>query len=135
MKTFYIRESATGKKIAGAEDVYESIKEIGKADQETLWVIGYSGNNTENYRECIFMGGMNHATVDMKILFKRLLTHDCHSFTITHNHPSNDCTPSENDKTLTRAIELAALTLDIKFLDHLIICESNYLSFRTVGLM
>ena len=135
MKTFYIREAATGKKVERAEDVYESIREIGKADQETLRVIGYNGSNTEIYRECIFMGGMNHSMVDLKILFKRLITHDCLSFVIAHNHPSDNCTASDQDKTLTRAVELAALTLDIKFLDHLIICESNYLSFRNQGLM
>ena len=135
MKTFYIKEEATGKQITSAEEVYETLKEIGKADQETFWLIGYSGGNKEIYRECIFMGGLNCASVDLKIIFKRLLNRGCNSFMVAHNHPSDNPNPSPEDKEITGKIKEAAKILDITFLDHLVIAGNGFMSFKNLGLL
>ena len=52
-----------------------------------------------------------------------------------HNHPSGNVTPSEQDKVLTRALVLAAETLQIKIYDHLIVAENSVFSFREAGLL
>jgi DNA repair protein RadC len=52
-----------------------------------------------------------------------------------HNHPNGDVRPSEQDKVLTRALVLAANTVQIKVLDHLIVSPDNVFSFRKEGLL
>ncbi|MBK7673979.1 MAG: JAB domain-containing protein [Candidatus Accumulibacter sp.] len=43
------------------------------------------------------------------------------SLVLAHNHPNGHVQPSEKDKTLTRAIVLAADTVGLRVLAHLII--------------
>jgi len=52
-----------------------------------------------------------------------------------HNHPNGNVTPSEQDKTLTRALVLAAETLQIRVLDHIIVSKEAIFSFRKEGLL
>ena len=55
--------------------------------------------------------------------------------TFAHNHPNGDVPPTEQDKVLTRALVLAATTVQIKVLAHLIISPDNVFSFRQEGLL
>jgi DNA repair protein RadC len=43
--------------------------------------------------------------------------------------------PSDQDKVLTRALVLAAQTIQIKVLDHLIVSTDRVFSFRQEGLL
>jgi len=52
-----------------------------------------------------------------------------------HNHPNINATPSEQDKILTRALVLAATTLQIKVHDHFIVGEDRVFSFRAESLL
>ena len=54
---------------------------------------------------------------------------------LAHNHPNGHVQPSEKDKTLTRAIILAADTVGLKVLDHLIVSPDEVFSFRKAGLL
>ncbi len=49
---------------------------------------------------------------------------------VAHNHPTGDVTPSDHDKRLTRALQLAGQPLGIKVIDHLIIAAEKTYSFR-----
>jgi DNA repair protein RadC len=53
---------------------------------------------------------------------------------LAHNHPNAHVQPSEQDKVLTRAIVLAAETVSVKIVDHLIVSASESFSFRKAGL-
>ena len=52
---------------------------------------------------------------------------------VLHNHPSGDPSPSPDDVQLTRRLEHAANILDIALLDHLIVGDGRYFSFREAG--
>ncbi|MCL4844911.1 MAG: JAB domain-containing protein [Acidobacteria bacterium] len=52
---------------------------------------------------------------------------------VLHNHPSGDPTPSPDDAQLTRRLELAGAILDLALLDHLIVGDGRYFSFREAG--
>lgn len=54
---------------------------------------------------------------------------------LCHNHPSGTLEPSEADKAITKKLTLAAQSLDIKVLDHLIITEKAYFSFADESLL
>ena len=54
---------------------------------------------------------------------------------LAHNDPNRDVTPSDQDKTLTRAIVLAAETVHLKIVDHLIVSADDTFSFRKAGLL
>jgi DNA repair protein RadC len=54
---------------------------------------------------------------------------------LAHNHPSGDATPSEEDLLFTRRLEEACHLLGIGLVDHLVVCEGSFTSFRREGLL
>jgi DNA repair protein RadC len=55
------------------------------------------------------------------------------SMVIVHNHPSGNPQPSESDKALTRSMVIAAGTMQIRILDHIIIGDNRFYSFAGSG--
>jgi len=51
-----------------------------------------------------------------------------------HNHPSGDTEASEDDVKLTKRLAEAGEIVGIEVLDHIIICDKNYLSLKGKGL-
>jgi DNA repair protein RadC len=49
---------------------------------------------------------------------------------LVHNHPSGDPTPSREDKRLTANVREMGDKLDIPLLDHVVIGDNKYISFR-----
>ena len=131
-KKYYVREEAQAK-VSSPQDVYASLKPITNADQESIWVLGYSIGNVEIYRECIFLGGIDACNCDPRILFKRLLTHDCSAFIMVHNHPGGTSGPSEEDKSVTKRLKDGGAILGIIMLDALIVSDLGYYSFKEHG--
>lgn len=88
-----------------------------------------------NHFEIISSGGMTGTIADPKIIMKKALEQDAVSIILSHNHPSGNFNPSQADKALTEKISKAALLLDMKVLDHIIVSEEGYFSFADEGLM
>jgi len=134
MKNFCVKESASNESITGPIDVWEKLKEIGKADQESMWIIGTNGDNKEIFRECVAIGGLEHVALDPRIVFKRLLVNNCTAFILIHNHISDTPEPSEDDIKLTHHIQLLGYLLDIHLTDHIIITRDSMGSLNELGL-
>ncbi len=54
---------------------------------------------------------------------------------MVHNHPSGDPEPSDEDIHFTRDLELAGRMVGIQLIDHIIIGDNRYYSFRKQGLI
>ncbi|WGK63596.1 RadC family protein [Croceiramulus getboli] len=80
-------------------------------------------------------GGMTGTLVDVRLVLKEALALGATGIILAHNHPSGTLQPSESDKSLTQKLHLAAGSLDIKVLDHLIVGEKAYFSFADEGLL
>ena len=63
------------------------------------------------------------------------LKRGAYAVVLVHNHPNGRVESSEQDKTLTGAIVLAAETVGLKVLDHLIVSIEEVFSFRRAGLL
>lgn len=58
----------------------------------------------------------------------------CVSVIFVHNHPSGDCTASEDDIKLTRRLVEVGGIIGIEVLDHIIISDKKFLSMKREGL-
>jgi DNA repair protein RadC len=54
----------------------------------------------------------------------------CGALAIAHNHPSQDPSPSRADRQVTAVPRDACRIVGITLLDHLIVTDSAYYSFR-----
>ena len=50
-----------------------------------------------------------------------------------HNHPSGDPTPSSDDTALTARLVEAGVLMGIEVMDHLVLADAKYCSFKECG--
>ena len=78
-------------------------------------------------------GSVGHVAVYPREVAKRALELNASALILVHNHPSGDPTPSAEDISMTRSVELACQTLGITLHDHLVIGKAREVSFRAEG--
>ena len=75
-------------------------------------------------------GTIDASLVNQREVFKRALLNNAAKIYIVHNHPSGVCEPSNADLMVTNRIKNSANMLDIPLVDHLIIGDGTYYSFK-----
>lgn len=100
---------------------------------EEFWVTYLSRSNKVLETKKISEGGVNGTVADPKIIFKHALDLLASTIILSHNHPSGNTSPSEQDISLTKRILSAGKFLDISVMDHIIIGENTYYSFAEAG--
>lgn len=110
-------------------------KKIGFKDQEHFMVIFLGTKNQILKDKTIFIGSLDRTIVHPREIYKEAIKLNASKIICVHNHPSGDVTPSPNDITATQAISEVGKTVGIPLLDHLIVGNNHYLSFREKGLL
>lgn len=85
--------------------------------------------------ETLEEGTTDRAAVYPRRVMEAALRREAAAVVFAHNHPGGNVHPSEQDKVLTRALVLAATTVQVKVLDHLIVSADTVFSFRKEGLL
>ncbi len=80
-------------------------------------------------------GGPCSTAVDVKLILQGALLTNAQGVILAHNHPSGNLQPSAPDKAMTKKIEKALLTMDMRLLDHLIVTRDGYFSFIDEGVI
>lgn len=123
-------------KISSSKAVFEIMQPIiGELLHEEFWLLYLNNSNKIIYKNKLSSGGITGTLVDVRMLFKKVLELSAVAVILSHNHPSGNLKPSKADIDLTKKIQEAGKTLDIKVLDHLIITEKDYFSFADGNLM
>lgn len=94
--------------------------------------------NTKNRifkNEVISIGTINASLVHPREVFSRAIRDFAANVILAHNHPSGDPTPSMEDRQITERLISAGGIVGIPVLDHLIIGDQAYFSFKEEGLM
>ena len=78
---------------------------------------------------------MNASLITPRELFIEALQKSAVYIIIIHNHPSGDPTPSRDDLLITKRIFDAGSLIGIELLDHIIIGNNCYMSFREEGML
>jgi len=121
----------TNNKISSANDVYEEVKEFSNKSQEHFITIYLDGANRVLETRVNFIGTLNQSLVHPREIFKRAIELTSASTIIVHNHPSGILSPSEEDINITNRINEASKILGIELLDHVIISEFGFYSFKS----
>ena len=85
--------------------------------------------------ETLEEGTVDRAAVYPRRVIEAALRRKAAGVVFAHNHPNGNVDPTDLDKTLTRALVLAATTVQIKVLDHLVVSADQVFSFRKAGLL
>ena len=85
--------------------------------------------------ETLQEGTIDRAAVYPRRVAAAALRREAAAIVLAHNHPNGRLQPSEHDKLITRAIVLAAETVGLRVVDHLIVAAQDTFSFRKEGLL
>ncbi len=112
-------------------DVYEHMKEnVKNLKQEHFFVLSLDTKNKIIAEKIIAIGTLNAALLHPREIFKEAIKNSANSVIILHNHPSGDPEPSEEDIKITEDIMKAAELIGINVLDHIIIGDTSYWSYK-----
>lgn len=75
-------------------------------------------------------GAVNKALISPREVFLKALEAAAVNVILVHNHPSGDPTPSAVDREITQKVKRMGWELGIPLLDHVIIGDNTYFSFR-----
>ncbi len=78
----------------------------------------------------ISVGTSNASLISPSEIFRSAILSGGEYIVLLHNHPSGDPTPSREDIRVTMQIKEAGLLLGIGLMDHIIIGDHRYYSFR-----
>lgn len=120
--------------IKSSNSAYELLMQIYNANtircQEEFIVMYLNNNGSLLGIQKLSKGGINGTVADIRLILATALKSLATGIVISHNHPSGNLKPSENDKNLTEKFNIACKNIEIKLLDHVIVTpEDGYFSF------
>ena len=123
-------------KISSSKDAFELLQpHLGELPHEEFWIVYLNNSNKVIHMAQLSKGGITGTLVDVRLVMKQALELGAVGLILAHNHPSGGLRPSNADKQLTQKLKNAALALDIKILDHLIITQKDYFSFADQSIL
>lgn len=78
-------------------------------------------------------GSVRMSLISPREIFLEALRMHAVNILLVHNHPSGDPTPGKCDRELTRNVSSLGVMMDILLLDHIIIGDNRYISFKEMG--
>ncbi|MBM1106096.1 DNA repair protein RadC [Aurantibacter crassamenti] len=123
-------------KITSSKDAFEILSPIiGELEHEEFWILYLNNANKVLHISQLSKGGLTGTLVDVRIVMKKALELGAVALILSHNHPSGTLKPSNADKEVTLKLQSAAIALDLKVLDHIIVTQKDYYSFADEGLL
>lgn len=83
--------------------------------------------------EALFRGTIDGATVYPREVVKRALHHNAAALIVGHNHPSGVAEPSESDRGITLKLARALELVEVRLLDHVVVCRDGHVSLAERG--
>ena len=126
-------------KISSSKDAYEILvrswdeSKIDFVEQFKVILLSRANKVLGIYE--VSTGGVSGTVADPKLIFAAALKANSSSILLSHNHPSGNLKPSQQDILLTSKIKEAGKFLELPVIDHLIVTSEGYYSFADEGLL
>ena len=120
--------------IRSSEDIYRLFYPLMcDLPVEECWVLllNQAGKVIDRIR--ISQGGLASTAVDIRCVLREALIRRAVSMVLCHNHPSGNLRPSREDDRLTESLRQAAVTVNLRLLDHVIVTDGKYYSYADEG--
>ena len=130
------QKAAVGLKptLSTATAIYEYMHpRMADLDVEEFWVMYLNQSYKLIKAMPISRGGLTETAVDIRVIMREAVLCNATIIALAHDHPSGNTHPSRQDDQLTKAIKDACQLMRIFLLDHVIICDGAYMSYREEG--
>ena len=118
-------------KINDPESAFKVLKPyFWNEEKEKLVMLTLNNRNYVIDTKVVNVGGGKGIVVTPKDIFVNVIRESGEKIILSHNHPSGDLDPSNEDIKFTKKIRDAGNILGIELLDHLIINNDRFFSFK-----
>lgn len=122
--------------IRSSRDVFAMMaEEMRLQEKECFKALYLDVKNHVKRVETISVGTLSASLVHPREVFQWAVRHNCAAVIVVHNHPTGDPSPSSHDTETTERIKAAGKVLGIELLDHIIIGEGRYFSYKDKDLI
>lgn len=97
---------------------------------EEIWILLLSKSSKVIRKHQVNMGGISTTVVDIRLIMKEALESLASAMILCHNHPSGNKEPSVEDDMITAQLKDAGKIMNIELLDHIIVCDDCYYSYK-----
>ncbi len=111
------------------------MEQLRHKDTECVLLVSLDGRGRILKESLISSGTVRMSLVSPREIFLEALQNKAVNIILVHNHPSGDPTPSQSDMNLTDSIKRMGEVLEIPLLDHIIIGDNRYTSFKELSLL
>ena len=127
----YSKEKIESKVLLNSpEKIFEYLKEkIGKEKKEYFITLYFDTKNNLIVDE-ISVGILNASLIHPREVFNKAIVNSASHIVIAHNHPSEDPTPSQDDRNTTQRLIESGKIIGISIIDHIIVSNKSYYSFK-----
>ena len=130
--------TASGKKVAikSPEDIVRTVRGRlkGKKKEHFLMLLLDTRNHLLKVAS-VSIGSLDSSIVHPREAFREAISASAAAVIFVHNHPSGDPQPSAEDIKLTQRLVKAGELLSIEVLDHIVVCDNDYLSMKGKNLL
>jgi len=127
--------SDTKEQLLSPKDIWNAMYDIRTNKKEHFVVFYLDARSRQIARETISVGTIDKNIVHPRAVFEPALRYGAAQVIFSHNHPSEDPTPSDKDVLLTRRLVDAGAIMGIEVLDHVIVGKELFFSFEEHKLM
>ncbi len=119
--------------IQSPTDALPYLDKMRRSSREQFVALYLNARHELVHQETISIGTLTRSLTHPREIFHPAITHLAASILVSHNHPSGDLTPSQDDLSMTKRLEEASEILGIPLIDHLILTTTGVYSFREHG--
>lgn len=98
--------------------------------KEVFWIVLLDTKNKVIGEKEIFIGSLNASFIHPREIFNWAIRESANSIILVHNHPSGDPAPSHEDNEVTRIMKEVGDIVGIRVLDHVVIGNKRWYSFK-----
>jgi DNA repair protein RadC len=125
-----------GEALTGPESVSEFLRvKLGGQQNEVFGCIFLDNRHRIIAVEDMFFGTIDGASVHPRVIAQKALIVNAAAAIAYHNHPSGVAEPSQADLRITQRIRETLDLVDVRLLDHLVVCAGECTSFAERGLL
>ena len=126
-----LRSAPARQRVASPRDAaLMLIPEFGAGRVEQFGVMLLDAKHRLVKTTLLSVGTLDASVVHAREIFRAAASAGAAAVVLFHNHPSGDPTPSQDDVELTRRMTAAGAIMGIPIVDHVILADTRYFSFR-----
>lgn len=121
--------------ITSALDLYRimlpRMRDLGHEECYAIYLRADHSLNGQPY--LVSKGGITGTAVDVRLVLREALMRRAPFMALAHNHPSGSIRPSREDDHLTESVQQACHVMNVQLLDHIIVTDGEYYSYKEQG--